>query len=181
MIQSDDIILHPMNPPEVPNQHRGDRSQKHAVRRHEIEKAPRRRQDAPGHQDPREQGAEQLPAADVDVGREERGEVVGRGQAIGRDVDAERGEEATGAVRPVGDEGGRVPVQGAVVGVARGGAGDADEGDEREDEGQQWDVEPLPVDAGFAVAGEVGHVDAEGAVIADDLVRRQRYGSGLGM
>ncbi len=55
------------------------------------------------------------------------------------------------------------------MGLAGRGAGDADEGDEGEDDGQHGDVEPLPFDAGFAVAGEVGHVDGEGAEVADDL------------
>lgn len=40
------------------------------------------------------------------------------------------------------------------------GAGDADEGDEGEDEGEHGHVEPLPFHAHFAVAGEVGHVYA---------------------
>ena len=50
--------------------------------------------------------------------------------------------------------------------LAGGGAGDADEGDEGEGEGEEGHVEPLPVDAGFTVAGEVGHVDGEGGVVA---------------
>ena len=50
------------------------------------------------------------------------------------------------------------------------GAGDADEGDKGEDEGEHGHVEPLPFDARFAVTGEVGHVHGEGAKVAYNLI-----------
>ena len=173
MIQRDNIVLHTMHPPEIPHQDRGNRSQKNTIRRHEIQEPARGRQNPPRHHHPRDERANELPAADIHVRGEQSGEIVGGGEAVGGDVDAEGGEgegeggeEAGGAVGPVGDEGGGVPVQGAVVGGAGGGAGDADEGDGGEGEGEEGDVEVLPLDAGLAVAGEVGHVDGEGGVVA---------------
>ena len=70
MIQSNNVVLHLVNPPEIPHQDRGDRAQKDAVSRHEVQKAARSRQDLPGDHDPRNQGANQLAAPDVDIRRE---------------------------------------------------------------------------------------------------------------
>ena len=66
------------------------------------------------------------------------------------------------------------------MGLSRGGAGDADEGDEGEDDGEEGHVEPLPLDAGFAVAREVGHVDGEGGVVADHSGETGEPGVGIG-
>lgn len=167
MIQSDDVVLHAVDPPEIPHQDRGDGTQEDAVRRHEVEEAARGRQDLPRHHDPRDQGADELAAADVDVAGAQRGQVVGGREAVGGDVDAQRGEgegeageEAARSARPVGHQAGWVPVQRTVLGLSGGRAGDADEGDEGEDERQHGHVEPLPFDACFAISGEIGHVYA---------------------
>jgi hypothetical protein len=97
--------------------------------------------------------------------REQRGQVVGSGERVGGDVDAQRGEgegkcceEAGGARGPVGDERHGVPVEFAILRGTGGGGGHADEGDEGEDEGEEGDVEDLPFDADAGVAGEVGLV-----------------------
>ena len=77
MIQSDDVVFHIMDPPEIPDQDRSDGAQKHAISRHEVQKPARGRQDLPGHHDPCDQGADKLPAPNVDVRREERCQIIG--------------------------------------------------------------------------------------------------------
>lgn len=187
MIQSYDIVLATMNPPKVPDENRADRAEEDAVRGHEVEETARAGQDLPGNHDPSDDGAEELSAANVDIGWEKRGEVVGRRETIGRDIDAQgregkgkAGEESAGAVGPEADERGGVPFQRAVVGEAGRGGGDAAKGDEGEDDGQHGDVQPLPLDAGAAVAGEIRHVDREGSVVADDGGKGREPGVGIG-
>ena len=188
MIEGEDVVFHTVDEPKVPDQDGGDGAEEDAVGGHEVQEPARGREDLPGDQGPGDEGAEELAAADVDVGGEHGGEVVGGREAVGGDVDAQRGEaegdpgeEPAGAVGPVGDQGGRVPVQGAVVRFSGGGAGDADEGDEGEYDWEHGHVEPLPFDARVAVAGEVWHVYREGGVVSDDLIARALVGTTLGM
>ena len=166
MIQGHNIVLAALQPPKIPDQDRGDGAEEDAVGAHEVQETRRARQDLPRHHGPRDQRTQQLAPPDIHIAGKERAKIVGRAQAVGGDIHAQRGEheggtgeELAGSVRPAGDQVGRVPVQLAVVGLPRGGAGDADEGDEGEDDGEEGHVEPLPFHAGFAVAREVGHVD----------------------
>ena len=48
----------------------------------------------------------------------------------------------------------------------RGGGSDANEGDEREDYGEEGHIEDLPFHAYARVAGEIGLVDGEGGIVA---------------
>ena len=93
-----------MNIPEIEHHDSSNRAEKNRVRGHEIQEITGGCEDLPGHERPREDGAEQLAAADIDEAREERGEVVCGGERVCGDVDAkgregegERGEEAAGA------------------------------------------------------------------------------------
>lgn len=187
MIQRNNIILPPLQPPKIPHQDRGNRPQENTIRAHKIQKARRARQNLPGYQCPRHHRTNQLAPPDIHISGEQRAEIIGRAQAVRRDIDPQRREhesrareEFARAVRPLADQIGRVPVQlAAVVGLSRGGAGDADEGDEGEYYGEEGHVEPLPLHAGFAVAREVGHVHREGGVVAD--YRREAGEPGVGV
>jgi len=52
----------------------------------------------------------------------------------------------------VGNEGHRIPVKVAIAGSAGGGGGDTDEGDESKDDGEEGNVDELPLyrDTGIA-------------------------------
>ena len=163
LVEREGVVLAGVDDPEIHDHDGGDGAEEDAVRGHEVEEAAGAGEDFPGDERPREDGAEELPAPDVDVLREERGEVVRGGEGVGGDVDAEGGEregeggeEAAGAGFPVRDEGHGVPFEDAVfLGAGRGG-GDADEGDEGEDYRQHGHVEELPFDRDAGVAGEIG-------------------------
>lgn len=116
-----------------------------------------RRRSPPAH-DRRDDRA----AAEIQPARTEEGEIVARRDRVGRDVRAQRGEpegegaeEGRRAVGPQRDDGCRVPVEGTVDGLARGGDDDADEGEGPVDQGNE---EELPVGYGglVGVACEVG-------------------------
>lgn len=144
MIQRNNIILPSLQPPKIPHQDRGDGTQENTIRAHEIQETRRARQNLPGHQRPRHQRTDQLAPPNIHITREQRAEIIRRAEAIGRDIDAQRREhegrareELARAVRPLADQVSGVPVQlAAVVGLPRGGAGDADEGDEGEEDGE---------------------------------------------
>lgn len=187
VIQRHNIVLPLVHPPEIPDQNSTDRPEENTVRGHEIQETAGAGQDLPGNHDPSDDGAEELPPTNIDVGGEKSGEVVGGGETVGRNIDAqsresesEAGEEATRAIRPQADQGGGVPLQRAVLGERGRSGSDAAEGDEGEDDGEHGHVEPLPFDAGAAVAGEVGHVDGEGGVVADDGGEGGQPGVGVG-
>ena len=72
-----------MNPPKIPHEDSSDRTEEDAVSGHEVEEAGRGGEDFPRDEHPGDEGAEELAAADVEVGREKGGEVVGGGEAVG--------------------------------------------------------------------------------------------------
>lgn len=78
LIQSHDIVLPLVYPPEVPHENGADGAEEHTVRGHEVEETASAGEDLPWYHDPGDDGAEELPTADVDVCREESGEVIGR-------------------------------------------------------------------------------------------------------
>ena len=67
MIQSDAVVFHLVDPPEIPDQDRGDWAQEDAIGRHKVQKAARGCEDFPGHHDPGYEGADELAASNVDV------------------------------------------------------------------------------------------------------------------
>ena len=158
-VQRQRVVLAAMNIPEIEHHDSSNRAEEHPVRGHEIQETTGGCEDLPRHERPREDGAEQLAAADINKTREERGEVVCGGERVCGDVDAEggegegeRGEEAAGARGPVRDERHWVPFKLAVTHSAGRRSCDANEGNESEHDGEHGDVDKLPFrrDAGVA-------------------------------
>lgn len=187
VVQSDNVILPLVYPPEVPNENGADGTEEDAVRGHEVEETACAGKDLPGNHDPGNDGAEELPTANIDIGRKKSSEVISRGETISRNINAQRregeseaGEEATRPVRPEANQRGGIPLQRAVVGETGGSGGDAAEGNEGEDDWEHGDIQPLPLDTCAAVAGEVGHVDGKGGVVADNGGEGRKPGVGIG-
>ncbi|KAJ8105477.1 hypothetical protein OPT61_g10154 [Boeremia exigua] len=162
LVQRKRVVLARVDQPKVKDHDRRNGSEEDGVRDHEVEEAPCAREDLPGDQGPRHDRADELASPDVDEARKQRRQIVRRGQRVGGDVDAQRGqseaegpEEAARAVVPVRDQRDRVPVELAVLDGAGRRGRDADERDEGEDERQERDVDDLPLDADAGVAGEI--------------------------
>ena len=134
-------------------------------------------------------GSKQLTTTDVDVPGAERHEVVGRAYGVGRDVDTKgdneqansaKGRGSSASVRarfaPVADNDDRIPDDLAVRRLRGGSSKDSKETDNREDDGNDNDLDILRVWR-LRVSCEIRNVQSKSCVVAQHTVQIcKKYG-----